>query len=96
MPNGKNLKATAPGASTSTRSSAKVSKSPKHYYQVTLRAVGTWASDYKSGLYLTKLYRASTKEEAVGMACSHVKAKFPRHSILTDEINCETFNPAVL
>ena len=68
----------------------------KPIYKVSIRAIGTWAADYKNGVYSSDIYHASNQEEAIGMACEHIKAKFPRHSILADEIKCSLLNPAGL
>lgn len=82
----------------STRTASKKAAKPavKPIYKVSLRAIGTWAADYKNGVYSSDIYQASNQEEAIGMACEHIKAKFPHHSILADEIKCSLLNPAAL
>ena len=95
----KNLTANAQGASTSTANARKRVSKPaqaKPIYKVSIRAIGTWAADYKNGVYSSDIYQASNQEEAIGMACEHIKAKFPRHSILAEEIKCSLLNPATL
>lgn len=67
-------------------------KSKKHYYIVSLRAIGQWANDLKYGLYISRILRAVSKDEAVGLLCAYVKDKHPKHSIYADGITCEAFN----
>lgn len=86
-------------ANNSTRATSKKavkSTVSKPIYKVSIRAIGTWAADYKNGVYSSDIYQASNQEEAIGMACEHIKAKFPKHSILADEIKCSLLNPAAL
>ena len=67
-------------------------RAKKHYYLVSLRAIGDWADDFKKGLYISRIVRATSKDEAVGLLCNRVKADFPRHSILAKDIVVDTFN----
>jgi hypothetical protein len=67
-------------------------KSSLHYYNVSLRANGTWSTDLRAGLYISRIIRAISKEEAIGFLCAWVKSKFPQHSILAKEISCENFS----
>ena len=93
------VSAGAPGVPDATANARKRVSKPaqaKPIYKVSLRAIGTWAADYKNGVYSSDIYQASNQEEAIGMACEHIKAKFPRHSILADEIKCSLLNPAGL
>ena len=64
----------------------------KHYYIVSMRTIGALADDYKCGAYITRIHRASSKEEAVGQLCAWLKNKLPHHSILARDINVNTFN----
>ena len=66
----------------------------KGYFAVSIRAVGTWSEDYKSGLYISRIIQAASKDEAIGLLCNHIKTKFPSHSILAREISCESYNIA--
>ena len=61
-------------------------------YKVSLRTVGKWSKDYKSGIYYRDVYHASSSEEAIGMACEQVKAQFPNHAIIAGEIECMLLN----
>jgi hypothetical protein len=67
-------------------------KSKKHYFIASLRAVGTWSEDYRSGLFISRILRAVSKDEAVGMLCNWVKAKYPQHTIFAKDITVNTFN----
>ena len=89
----KKLNGDAQGASISTHTGGStVKNSKKHYYLVNIRAVGTWSEDYRSGLLISRILRAVSKDEAVGMLCNWVKAKYPQHTILARDISCDTFN----
>ena len=66
-------------------------KSSIHYYSVSLRTSGKFAEDFKHGLYISRIIRAVSKEEAVGYLCDFVKLKFPKHSILAEEIVCDRY-----
>lgn len=99
MRTGENLAAGAPGVPDATANARKRVSKPvqaKPIYKVSIRAIGTWAADYKNGVYSSDIYQASNQEEAIGMACEHIKAKFPQHSILAEEIKCSLLNPATL
>ncbi len=65
-------------------------------FRVSIRTIGRWSDDYKSGAYLSDNYQASSKEEAIGMACEYVKSILPLHSIVASEIKCTLLNPAAL
>ena len=67
-------------------------KPKKHYYIVNVRALGHWATDFKSGLYVSRILRALSKEDAIGHLCTWIKANYPMHSILAKDITCDTFN----
>lgn len=70
--------------------------SAQHIFRVSIRTIGRWSDDYKSGAYLSDNYQASSKEEAIGMACEYVKSILPLHSIVASEIKCTLLNPAAL
>lgn len=69
-------------------------KSKQHYFIVSLRAIGLWADDLKYGIYISRILRAVSKDEAIGLLCAYVKEKHPKHSIYADGITCEAFNYA--
>ena len=97
MPNShKNLQL---AVNNSTRTaSVKTAKSAakQSIFRVSIRTIGRWSDDYKSGAYLSDNYQASSKEEAIGMACEYVKSILPLHSIVASEIKCTLLNPAAL
>lgn len=96
MRTGENL---ADSVNNSTRTaSVKTAKSAakQSIFRVSIRTIGRWSDDYKSGAFLSDNYQASSKEEAIGMACEYVKSILPLHSIVASEIKCTLLNPAAL
>ena len=71
---------------------AEAANPKKHYYIISLRAIGHFATDYRGGLFVSRILRAVSKEEAIGYLCNYVKEHFPQHSILAKDITCDTFN----
>ena len=65
-------------------------------YKVSVHALGTWSDDYRGGVYITDIFEAKNREEAIGMACDNVKAHFPQHAIVAGKINVSLLNPFAL
>lgn len=63
-------------------------------YRVEIHALGTWAKDYKSGIYHADNYTASNEEEAIGMAIRHVTNRFACHAAILSDIKCSLLNAA--
>lgn len=94
MPNSEKVSAGAPGAPDATANARK--RVIKPIYKVSLHALGTWSVDYKGGVYITDIFEAQNREEAIGMACNNVKAHFPKHAIVAEKIDVSLLNPAAL
>ena len=65
----------------------------KKIYKVSIHALGPFAADFRSGIYISDIFEASNEDEAVGMACKNIKQRFPLHSIVTEKINVSLLNP---
>lgn len=62
-------------------------------YKVSIHALGPFASDFRSGIYISDIFEASNEDEAVGMACKNIKQRFPLHTIVAEKINVSLLNP---
>ena len=62
-------------------------------YKVSIHALGPFAADFRSGIYISDIFEASNEDEAVGMACKNIKQRFPLHSIVAEKINVSLLNP---
>lgn len=94
MPNSEKVSAGAQGASTATANARK--RVIKPIYKVSLQALGTWSDDYRGGVYISDIFEAQSREEAIGMACDNVKAHFPQHAIVAGKINVSLLTPLAL
>ena len=98
--NENNLTVDARGASASTPTARKTVFMPvlaqpiKRYYQVSLLAGRNLSGT--ANLHSTHPYLAASREEAISMACNHLKNRFPRHVILTENTVCYPINRGVL
>lgn len=62
-------------------------------YKVSIHALGPFAADFKSGIYVSDIFEADNEDEAVGMACKNIKQRFPLHTIVAEKINVSLINP---
>lgn len=92
----KNLTVNAQGASTSTVNARKRVSKPvqakptKRYYQVSIYAKRYDAS--AMNLHCSHPFLATSREEAIGMACDHIKERWPKYMVFTDDISCYPLN----
>lgn len=96
MPNRENLTANAQGASTSTANARNSVSKPvqakptKRYYQVTIYAKRN--DICVANLNCSHPFLAASREEAIGMACDHIKERWPKYMIYADDIMCYPLN----
>lgn len=65
----------------------------KTIYKVSIHALGPFAADFRSGIYISDIFEASNEDDAVGMACREIKRRFPLHTIVAEKINVSLLNP---
>lgn len=65
----------------------------KTIYKVSIHALGPFATEFRSGIYISDIFEADNEDEAIGMACKNIKQRFPLHSIVAEKINVSLLNP---
>lgn len=92
MPRTEKVSAGAPGASTATVSARKRASKPvqakpiKRYYQVTIYAKR--GDLCVANLHCSYPFLATSREEAIGMACDLIRYRWPKYMIVAEDIQC--------
>ena len=92
MPRSEKVSAGAPGASTATVSARKRASKPvqakpiKCYYQVTIYAKR--GDLCVANLHCSYPFLATSREEAIGMACDLIRYRWPKYMIVAEDIQC--------
>ena len=96
MPKTEKVSAGAPGAPDATANARKRVSKPvqakptKRYYQVSIYAKRN--DICVANLHCSHPFLATSREEAIGMACDHIKDRWPKYFILAEEIICYPLN----
>ena len=92
MPNSKNLKANVQGTLASTHAPRERAalKPTKRYYQVSIYAKRI--DICVANLHCSHPFLATSREEAIGMACARIKERWPKYFILAEDIVCQPLN----
>ena len=92
MPKTEKVSAGAPGASTATVSARKRASKPvqakpiKRYYQVTIYAKR--GDLCVANLHCSYPFLATSREDAIGMACDLIRYRWPKYMIVAEDIQC--------
>ena len=96
MPRSEKVSAGAPGVPDATANARNSVSKPvqakptKRYYQVTIYAKRN--DICVANLNCSHPFLATSREEAIGMACDHIKERWPKYMIYADDIMCYPLN----